>query len=321
VGTALAAGGACASAAAVRGPRCPTASHPIPRTQQDNNKGPILEVLRRHLAGLPPAPRVLEVASGTGQHAAHFAASMPALTWQPSDAGPDLFPSIAAHTCGLGNVLPPRVLDATWPPERWAAALGGGDAGGTPAAAAGAESGRGGAAAAAGGSGSSGGGGGAGPRYDLVYVANMTHIAPWAATQGLAAGAGALLAPGGLLAVYGPFKLAGAFTTDSNRAFHERLVARWVWWHWGCGHAGGRALRGAAVQGGRAPLPPLPYPAPTPTPTPPPHPPTPASNPEWGYRDTDAIEALGRAHGLGLVAVEAMPANNFMIVMRKGGAS
>lgn len=56
----------------------------------------------------------------------------------------------------------------------------------------------------------------------------MTHISPWGATEGLVAGAAALLRRGGLLTIYGPFKLRGEFTTDSNRAFHERLVSRWV---------------------------------------------------------------------------------------------
>jgi hypothetical protein len=177
----------------------------------DSNKGPILAVLARHLPAAPGPGLVLEVASGTGQHVAHFAAALPHLTWQPSDVTADLFGSVAAHCRGVGGVLAPLVLDASWAPDKWAAALGGsgGDAGG---AAAGDQPGgkqrqRG--------------------RFDGVVVANMTHISPWAATEGLVAGAAAVLRRGGVLSVYGPFKLRGAFTTESNLAFHQRLVARW----------------------------------------------------------------------------------------------
>jgi cyclopropane fatty-acyl-phospholipid synthase-like methyltransferase len=82
----------------------------------ENNKGPILSVLRRHLSA---ARHVLEIGSGTGQHAVHFAAAMPHLEWQTSD--------LPAHHAGirqwieesrLSNVRPPIALDVTrrpWP--------------------------------------------------------------------------------------------------------------------------------------------------------------------------------------------------------------
>lgn len=79
------------------------------------NREPILEVLRRIL---PPHGRVLEVASGTGEHTAFFAPHFPRLTWQPSDPDPAARASIAAWTAGIANVCAPLELDAAtsaWP--------------------------------------------------------------------------------------------------------------------------------------------------------------------------------------------------------------
>ena len=56
----------------------------------ERNKGPILEIIARELAA---ARRVLEIGSGTGQHAVHFAAHLPHLLWQPSDTG-DYLPEL-----------------------------------------------------------------------------------------------------------------------------------------------------------------------------------------------------------------------------------
>lgn len=79
------------------------------------NREPILEVLRRML---PSAGTVLEIASGTGEHAAFFAPHFPRLAWQPSDADPAARASIAAWTAGIDTVRPPLALDAAasaWP--------------------------------------------------------------------------------------------------------------------------------------------------------------------------------------------------------------
>ncbi len=79
------------------------------------NRGPILEAIS---ALLPETGLVLEIASGTGEHVAHFAASRPDLVWQPSDPEPDRRASIDAWTSGLPNVRPACLLDATsanWP--------------------------------------------------------------------------------------------------------------------------------------------------------------------------------------------------------------
>jgi tRNA G46 methylase TrmB len=78
------------------------------------NHRPILDVLRRFL---PRAGMVLEIASGTGEHAVHFAAALPHLTWQPTDQDERALNSIAAHRAasGLPNLLAPLRLDAAAP--------------------------------------------------------------------------------------------------------------------------------------------------------------------------------------------------------------
>ncbi|MEO7915576.1 MAG: DUF938 domain-containing protein, partial [Novosphingobium sp.] len=81
------------------------------------NREPILAVLR---SVLPDTGLVLELASGSGEHAVHLARNLPGLIWQPSDPSPDARASIAAWTAseGLENVLPPLDLDAAsdpWP--------------------------------------------------------------------------------------------------------------------------------------------------------------------------------------------------------------
>ena len=104
------------------------------------NREPIAEVLAEWL---PPSGLVLEIASGSGEHAVHFAERFPDLDWQPSDVHPDALASIAAwrEEAGLPNVRPPLVIDAAstdWPIDRadallninmvhispWASALG-----------------------------------------------------------------------------------------------------------------------------------------------------------------------------------------------------
>ena len=102
------------------------------------NREPIAEVLADWL---PEHGLVLEIASGTGEHAVYFAERFPELEWQPSDLHPDALTSIAAWRAGRANVREPVVLDASsnqWPVDRaeavlsinmvhispWAAALG-----------------------------------------------------------------------------------------------------------------------------------------------------------------------------------------------------
>jgi SAM-dependent methyltransferase len=80
----------------------------------ERNRDAIFSVLREEL---PPSGLVLEVASGSGEHAIHFAAAMPKLAWQPSDPDPAACASIAAwrEEAGLANLLPPLRLDAATP--------------------------------------------------------------------------------------------------------------------------------------------------------------------------------------------------------------
>jgi SAM-dependent methyltransferase len=150
----------------------------------ERNREPILAVLR---STLPARGRVLEVASGTGQHVAHFAAALPDLIWEPSELDPELRASIAAWCQGLPNVLAPIALDAT--AEPWPV-----------------------------------------PVLDVVWNANMVHIAPWNVCLGLLRGAARHLTPGGLLVLYGPYRIGAAHTAESNAAFDRQLRAtdsRW----------------------------------------------------------------------------------------------
>ncbi|MGH1572022.1 DUF938 domain-containing protein [Methylobacterium sp. P31] len=150
------------------------------------NRDAILDVLREVLPG---SGTVLEIASGSGEHAAHIASALPGLTWLPSDPDPASRRSVAAHTArsGATNILPPLDLDAAaaqWPVTRAAA----------------------------------------------IVCINMIHIAPWAAAQGLMAGAGRTLAEGGVLFLYGPFREGGRHTAPSNAAFDESLRGRDPLW-------------------------------------------------------------------------------------------
>ena len=146
----------------------------------ERNREPILAVLQRHFGGVR---RVLEVASGTGQHAVHFAAAMPWLAWQASDRAEHL-PGIRQwlDEAALANTPPPLELDV---------------AGAWPAV-----------------------------RFDAVFSANSLHIMGWPQVEAFFAGVGAVLQPGGLLVVYGPFNYGGQFTSDSNRAFDAWLRQR-----------------------------------------------------------------------------------------------
>lgn len=154
----------------------------------DRNKEPILAVLRQLLG---PGGSALEIASGTGQHAAWFAAALPGWTWQPTDADASMLPAIAARIAeaDLSNVRPPLRLDVEAP--QWPAPQ-------APFA----------------------------ERFDAIYCANMLHIAPWSACAGLMAGAARQLASGGRLVTYGPYFETDQPAAPGNLAFDESLRAR-----------------------------------------------------------------------------------------------
>ena len=152
------------------------------------NRDAILSALRTLL---PPAGLVLEVASGSGEHAVHFAAALPDLVFQPSDPDPRARASIDAWAAGAGlpNLRPALALDAAMSPGAWPIA-----------------------------------------RADAVLCINMVHIAPWEAALGLVRGAARLLPTGAPLVLYGPFRRGGAHTARSNAAFDAALRAedpRW----------------------------------------------------------------------------------------------
>ena len=136
---------------------------------------------------LPARGLVLEIASGTGEHAVAIALRLPALTFQPSDADPDALASIETwrRHSELSNLRPALRLDVheqPWPLS-----------GGPP---------------------------------DAILCINMIHIAPWSACLALLDGAAARLAAGAPLVLYGPYREGGVHTAPSNAAFDADLRAR-----------------------------------------------------------------------------------------------
>jgi SAM-dependent methyltransferase len=134
---------------------------------------------------------VLELGSGTGQHAVAFAREAPHLTWWPSDIYASHLESIAAwrRDAGLANLRAPQRIDLTDPDWTWVAD------------------------------------GKAGGELTAIICINVLHIAPWRVSQNLFAGAGRQLRDGGRLFIYGPFMREGAHTAPSNAAFDATLRA------------------------------------------------------------------------------------------------
>ncbi len=151
------------------------------------NREPIAAVLAREL---PAGARILEIASGTGEHAVFFAQAFPQLAWQPTDPSAEALASIAAYReeYAGSNLAAPLLLDAaapaTWPVRQ----------------------------------------------ADAILCINMVHISAWDATVGLFEGAGRLLGEGAPLILYGPYLEAGVNTAPSNLDFDASLKARNPLW-------------------------------------------------------------------------------------------
>lgn len=161
--------------------------HSIPTTR---NRDPILGVLKRVIA---PGSHVLEIASGSGEHAIHFAKNLARVTWQPSDPDENARASVSAwieHE-QTTNIAAPLSFDVE--EEGWERSL-------------------------------------KGERIDAIIAINMIHISPWEATLGLMRGAGVLLANAthgpGVLYTYGAYKRGGEHTAPSNEAFDGWLKER-----------------------------------------------------------------------------------------------
>lgn len=153
-------------------------------------------------AELPPHGTLLEIASGTGEHGVFMAPQLHPRHWLPSDIDPEALASIAAwqQVTPSPTLHPPLNLDMgdpSWPDQvtNWLQT----------------QSDR-------------------LPPLSAVMAMNMIHISPWAACEGLMAGAGALLPAGGVLYLYGPFRQAGQSFAPSNQAFDQSLRARHPQW-------------------------------------------------------------------------------------------
>jgi SAM-dependent methyltransferase len=135
---------------------------------------------------------VLELGSGTGQHAVTYAARTPGLTWHPSDLQDSHLASIAAWRayCGLDNVAPAQRIDLSDPHWTWSP----------------------------------------GGSLTAVLCVNVLHISPVAVSENLISGAARHLAADGRLYVYGPFMRDGAHTAPSNAEFDLSLRARDARW-------------------------------------------------------------------------------------------
>jgi len=151
----------------------------------ENNKGPLLAVLQQ---ALPESThrnaRVLEVGSGTGQHAAFFVPRLPWLTWQPTDQAHYL-PGCQlwieeARAAGADNLQAPIALDVLQP--HWPELT-----------------------------------------IDAAYSANTAHIMHWPAVEAMFHGLGQRLPSQGLFCLYGPFRYQGQHTSESNARFDNHL--------------------------------------------------------------------------------------------------
>lgn len=159
-----------------------------PATQR--NREPILGILSEILH---PESNILEIASGTGEHAVYFASKLESCHWTPSDINPTSWASIIAwkNFSKLDNLNLPLSIDVTQ--QGWQQQVMGQD-------------------------------------INVIVNINMIHISPWQACLGLMEGAGQILPEGGILYLYGPFKRNQGHTAPSNAIFDQSLRDRNPQW-------------------------------------------------------------------------------------------
>ena len=150
------------------------------------NRQPILKVLKHYISA---KSNILEIASGTGEHAVFFASQFPDCQWYPSDRDPQLRASIQAwkEERSIPNLHLPLDIDASgdqWQIENYEV------------------------------------------KIDVIVNINMIHIAPFAACEGLMAGAARILSSSGILYLYGPYKRNRKHTATSNETFDRSLRDR-----------------------------------------------------------------------------------------------
>jgi hypothetical protein len=194
----------------------------------NRNKDPILTAFKELL---PASGDALELASGAGLHVNYFAPHFRDLRFQPSDYDVEVFDSIKAKRAAAGNanIADPIRIDLTDPSTF------------------------------------------PDPRhklYDAIFVINIFQVAPVAIAEGIARLGASVLKPDGFIAIYGPFKVDGAYTTPSNAEFDKEILA--------------------------------------------------AKVPEWGLKDVRDLEKAAAPFGVRLDRRLDLPANNFILLFKKG---
>lgn len=164
----------------------------------ERNQSPILEKLLFHLPELASPSsevvplQVLEVASGTGQHASFLSKNLHNLLWIPTDYDPGCIKSTDLWTVDVRDkVLPCALLDVTKEFSSWPVSV---------------------------------------CSVDVIYNCNMIHLAPIAVMKGFFAGAGHVARPNAKLFLYGPFSIDGDHVSESNAAFDKSLRERDPTW-------------------------------------------------------------------------------------------
>ncbi|MEM7520738.1 MAG: DUF938 domain-containing protein [Pseudomonadota bacterium] len=149
----------------------------------DRNAAALTDLIAEHA---PARGCALEIASGTGQHIAHFARRLPGLSWHPTDVEAARLRSIDAYAAEakLTNIAPAAHLDAAV--SGWSARLG---------------------------------------SFELIVIVNLLHLIPTQAVRRVLVESALALAPGGVLILYGPFARDGTLTSAGDVRFDAELRA------------------------------------------------------------------------------------------------